>query len=437
MRKQVKIAEKSKESWYKRLKFLKGKNGALIFICLFGVLFRLYLMLEFPNQCCASDEYLYVRLADNIITHGQFIYTKQDESSLWTDTIYGMKPPLYPYILAGFFSILGIGSSLVKILQIVLSVCTGILLYKSGEKIFSKKVGLIACGLFMFFWEVAYFSQAFYSENLQWFLMSLLLYLLASKIRHTYFYSGIVLGLYILTKPTTLLLIVPITYLLLWKSYSFQNIKNLIILLLMTIITLSPWVIRNFLTYKQFVPVYTDGGVNIWMGNYPDSGGGYNITRNNPKETPILHTKGVAKEIERDNFYYTSAFNYMKQNPVRTFELSISKIFLTFNPNRPGMINTATTTYRKWLFTRPKSEALNSALTHMIILEFVALQILSLLAVLRIFYKKKITKHVIFLLVILTVQLLSIMISHAETRYVMEMYPILFLFSAVPLSILF
>jgi len=111
----------------------------IIFIVLLGFIFRLYLLLDFNYQCCASDELTYTSIAKNIIFKGIFAYTKTDDAGLWKDIVFGAKPPLYPYFIATFYKFFGLDNDIVKIFQIIISSFTGIFIYLFTEKIFSKK----------------------------------------------------------------------------------------------------------------------------------------------------------------------------------------------------------------------------------------------------------------------------------------------------------
>lgn len=67
-----------------------------------------------------------------------------------------------------------------------------------------------------------------------------------------------------------------------------------------------PWSIRNWHVFHRFVPVSTNGGTNLWMGNNPESTGSY-------MELPKL---AIANEADRDAYLGKLAIRYIVQRPI-------------------------------------------------------------------------------------------------------------------------
>lgn len=68
---------------------------------------------------------------------------------------------------------------------------------------------------------------------------------------------------------------------------------------------LLPWSLRNQRTFGEFVLISTNGGVNFWMGNNPDTTGFY-------QPPPKLEFAG---EAERDRRLRSAALSYIRSDP--------------------------------------------------------------------------------------------------------------------------
>ena len=98
----------------------------------------------------------------------------------------------------------------------------------------------------------------------------------------------------------------------------FQGkIKKVLISSLFFILTLSPWIIRNYVIFKKFIPATTMGGWVFWEGNNPESVGG-----------PCSYfPKDILKmeETKRNNYLYSLAIEEIKKNPRRFVWLLYNK----------------------------------------------------------------------------------------------------------------
>jgi hypothetical protein len=193
-----------------------------------------------------------------------------------------------------------------------------------------------------------------------------------------------------------------------------------------------PWILRNYRIYGRFVFIYTDGGINLWMGNYEKSGGTYNIPKPaDENQTPILMAEGPAAEIERDNFYFRKAVDYIKANPWEVLNTDVKKIFLTFSTYRPWMLNTASDG-REWFLGRPRSEGIIAFYEFVISYEYVALILSFFLGlVISIGYWKKHKEKLGMLYFLLAMNLGVIGLTHTEPRYVTQLYVLMIPFSAL------
>lgn len=418
-----------------RLISLSKPKKIVLLITILATLFRIYLIIEFPERCCSSDSKTYNDIAKNLTTRNEFVITKNDDQFIFKNEIYGAKPPLYPFFLAGIYKIFGIKPTLIQLVQIFISTITGYLIFYISQKAYSTNVGVFSLFIYSFFWESAFMSTTLLSENLYWLLLTFLIFLLVRKQKMKYkdlAVSGIVVGLLTLTRAPSYTILLPI---LIWffvrntsKNFSifFKSLSQMFIICFFFFLTIAPWVYRNYTIYDRFIMVYTDGAINIWMGNYPNSGGSYNLPKpNDPTQTPVLHTSGVIQEVERDQFYYNQAFGYIRDNPIQALDTAIRKIFITFTTYRGYVLNYVYNE-RDWVLARPESIGLNALLEILVNYQFSALVLLFFLSTfLMIFSSKKINSANLLILFLLFWHMFIIAITHTEPRYVTQMYPLM------------
>lgn len=401
----------------------------VVFTIIFlATLFRFYLLLEFTPHCCGSDEKIYHSLAKNLVETGQFVVGKNDDSRFWTDKVYGYKPPLYPIFLAGIYKIFSINPDFAKIIQILLSGLTGYFIFQIGKITFNKKIGITSLVIFSFFWETAFMSLNLMSENLYWLFLSALIFLLIKRDRGSllrYVLIGIIFGFISLTRAASLSFIVPILMWFLWKNINAKSFAQVLIIVLFFALTLSPWTIRNYKVYNQFVPIYTDGGISFWAGNYPGSGGSYNVPKaDDPNQSPILKSEGISQEIEYDNFYYNQAKTYILNNPIEALDVDIRKIFNTFSTYRAYVLNT-TSERGEWPIARPKSLGIDAFMEFLVSYQFAFLSLFFTLSLMMMLKNIKVVlrnRYCMLLIVLFFWNLLLIAISHYEPRYITHLY---------------
>jgi len=398
--------------------------------------FRIFLLVLFTPPCCSSDEGVYHSLAKNLVTKNTFIVTQTDVGGIWKEEVYGVKPPLYPFFLAAIYKTFGVNHTIAKVFQIILAVVTGILIYQLTKLFFLKKIAIISLLIFALFWEIASINTLLLSENLYWLLLTMLVYTLFKAIAQQTNYSliilsGCILGLLTLTRPVSLGLIIPIGF---WLFINRTNFKSAVILILtiifFSLLTITPWTLRNYHIYNQFVFIYTDGNINIWMGNSDGSGGTYRIPKpEDPNQTPVLLTTGVQQEIERNNFYYSKALSYIINNPLGALNMAIRKTFGTFGTYRP--ITFLSTRYRSNHIILPRSLGIDAFFEFLVSYQFAIFSLSFFLGITTVVTKKKVNKYHWLFIFLLSWHLLSIAATHFEYRYITHMYPLMIPFSAI------
>jgi 4-amino-4-deoxy-L-arabinose transferase-like glycosyltransferase len=241
---------------------------ALALILLASAVVRVLLWGWFAGEpLYISDERDYNALANNLVEHGEFAFNP--------GTPVAIRPPLYPFFLAGVYSVFGLDSfQTVRLLQAGMGLLTAVLLYLLGSRVHSERVGLLLAALFSFYpsWlgqanmvlAEAQFTLLFIAACL-----AVVCFYQSGKLAHL-IAAGVLLGLAALTRsvvwmsPPLLAVFVMAT----WRAPWGRRLAAVGLIVGAFAVTIAPWSIRNARVFGEFVPVDVMGGRNFMMGNY-------------------------------------------------------------------------------------------------------------------------------------------------------------------------
>ena len=166
--------------------------------------------------------------------------------------------------------------------------------------------------------------------------------------KRCWFLAGIVLGLSAITRPN-ILIFVP--FVLLWIGWElWRENKNRIIgsglfFLLGIILIISPVTLRNWIVGKDLVFISSQGGINFFIGNNPESDGKtafaapgmlpYDGYKDNIWLTSIkLAEQNVGRKLkpsEISNFWLRQGFDFVKTHPLKFLQLLGKKLYFFWN----------------------------------------------------------------------------------------------------------
>src|SRR5262245_17055154 len=193
-------------------------------------------------------------------------------------------PPIYPYLLAGIFKLFGIysdNSALVALmLSSVFSALTCLTIFSIGRRTFGLKVAVWAGWSWAFFpYAVFWSAKWIWATSLATFLFSLV-FLVALYLEHrtsakAWLGLGILWGLIALTE-TALLSTLP--FFIGWLWYRLKQNRIMVgwgigTFFLVFALSVSPWIIRNYLIFDELVPIRSNFGLELRMGNYEGATG--------------------------------------------------------------------------------------------------------------------------------------------------------------------
>jgi hypothetical protein len=152
----------------------------------------------------------------------------------------------------------------------------------------------------------------------------------------------VIFGIGALHRPT-ILIIAPILIFHVFitgQNKEFRTIlQTTLLILLGAIIIISPWTLRNYLEFGEFIPISSNGGVNFWIGNNPQATG--EIIHPIDLNRELFDSTQNLSEGERDRFFFRQGLLFIRNNPSKFFRLLGNKTIYFFW-NRPNIGSTYT-----------------------------------------------------------------------------------------------
>jgi 4-amino-4-deoxy-L-arabinose transferase-like glycosyltransferase len=190
--------------------------------------------------------------------------------------------PVFPYLLAGIFKIFGVYSFASTIaalsLDCLLSALTCIPVFLIARECFGEKTALWAGWGWAFFPYAIYFSADFiWATALSTLLLSLVflsaLRLEASRGVWPWILFGVLCGLGALTDPIVMS-VAPFLGAWAWlRRYKSSRawLAQGFAAVMAVALTMSPWFVRNYVTFHKVIPIRSCFGLELYCGNNADS----------------------------------------------------------------------------------------------------------------------------------------------------------------------
>ncbi len=348
-------------------------------------------------------------------------------------------PPLYPFVLAGIYSVLGRSPITVALVQIGFDVITLITIYAIGRRIGGKRVGLLAAA-FTGFYPYLLFQNLSTNDTAVFIMLLVLgvwgLYKTADQRSWKWaLFCGLMFGLAALTKSLVILML-PLFALWWWRQSGFINaVKYMLALGVVFIMVLLPWVIRNTQLHGRLTFVSTNDGSNLYQGNNPCVADYFFNGWDAQWVTCLEPTPQGLSEIAESDWFRDQAIAYLLNNPGDIPRLMLSKFITLWSPEllprtvppNANLDNSAVLQYEEPLFQ-------SARIVHL--LYFTPLLILSILGIWRAAKTRQLTGVYGPPLIIMIGITAAYLIYHPSTRYRSPADPFVFIFAAAAVDYL-
>jgi len=258
------------------------------------------------------------------------------------------QAPLYPYFLALVKLVVGADPWNVRLIQIALGSLACGVLFLAGREFFSRRAGIVAGVLLALYPPAIFFDTLIQKANLGLVWMTLLLWLLARVQKRAGAWrtgaTGLLLGLLMLTREETLLL-VPVLAVWLLVGRPARSIGRRALGLgafgLGLALVLLPVVWRNANVGGELVLTTSQAGTNFYIGNGPKAVGIYvplKPGRGDPSyeraDAIDLAEAALGRELtpqEVSSYWFDAAFAQIRSHPVQWLGLLLHKARLLVN----------------------------------------------------------------------------------------------------------
>jgi len=319
----------------------KKETTTVILLVLFSTFIRIPIVLMYGDTSLENE---WATLFYNLSNYGTLAIKNFDGfllPNLW-------MPPLYAYFIY-IFSFFNLENEnfilLILFSQIFLSSISVGIFYKVNKNFFSEKVSIFGSLLFSLFPLHLYACSQISSISLHVFLAILFYYFFFKIIKNKDLLSIIIFsfiaGLLILTRREFIAILI-ISSVFLFIFFQIPK-KKILLIFLVTSLTISPYLIRNFLIFEKVI-IQAGLGYNVWKANNPNSKvEGSNFIDDNLQKQINVITKDKFYRINEDKVFLNKGIEYISENPKKYIILYVKKIFsylfIDINSSEPNYYN--------------------------------------------------------------------------------------------------
>jgi len=262
-----------------------------------------------------------------------------------------LRPPGYPFFLAAVYRVTG-GSYLApRIVQALLGLFAAWLAFLIGRRWFGAPVGLTAAFFLSVHWAFIYFEGELHAPALLIPLLlgsTLLVARWVSSVRlPEAIAAGLLLGAAIITRPNVLLFIPAVGLWALWlrrRNATRRPGRAFLVFTACALLVVLPVTIRNAVASGEFVPITSNTGVNLYMGNNAEANGlcdgdlpgigDFGTCFDYPAVVATLEaqTGRALTDAEASNIMAGRAVEYVLKNPLEALRLAGRKALLFWGP---------------------------------------------------------------------------------------------------------
>lgn len=219
--------------------------------------------------------------------------------------------PFYPALLFLVYGLFGYSALVVRVFLSVIDAAQCVLFYKLAKKYFGTGVSILTAILLIVSPFSMYSILVASTEVPFTFLHAALLLLLSGAFEaagyRQFWYSGFVVGFAALCRGTALSLpffLAP-AFAVAPRRPVKKKVFAFVFFLVAFTATITPWIVRNYVQFGRFIPVQTMGGVHLYFAS-----------PTNMTADVLLSKHKKMSPVERDVFFLNEGWKNIKNHPI-------------------------------------------------------------------------------------------------------------------------
>jgi len=237
---------------------------------------------------------------------------------------YAYAEPFYSLLSAAVYFVAQHNYAVFGIVNMLASSAVAIAVYYLGKELFDERVGLLAALFTAFHPGLIYFSTQFHPITFNALFAMLIILMLTRLYKRpevkNAIVAGILIGLAFLDRSSCLIFM-PIAAGLIIFSNTFARLKLKLcaIVILITLMPVAVWSIRNYTVLHKFVITRSSTGYLFWIGNNPNSKSSAMYDQNtaaiNTLDKDTLDKFKAMNELQINKYLMDDAMSYVKSHP--------------------------------------------------------------------------------------------------------------------------
>ena len=274
------------------------------------------------------DQVSYDTLARSLLDGRGYSFTKDWYPFTAANTPTAHWSFLYPLYLAGVYAVTGYHPLAARLLQAIMGgalICY--LVYLIGRRVADEVTGLVGAALAAVYGYFIYYNVALMTETFFIVLVLFSLYLgleLKEKpVLVRWALLGLALGMAGLLRQTVLLFV---PFLLLWLFWELKKSEvhwwHFAVPIVIIVLLITPWTIRNYVVYHQFLPLNSNAGYALYASNHPHLGTHWS---NDHIVVPVPEDLAGQNEAELNRALTRKGMQFILADPERYLWLTLNK----------------------------------------------------------------------------------------------------------------
>lgn len=302
--------------------FIANKPEKIVYVSILFFLFAgLIYSFHLGNKFLFPDEGEYYTFAKNIAEgHG---YTLDGKTpSTW-------RTPGYPLFLSLFIKIAGASPVFLRYLNFIgLALCVYFIHAILRRETARSGSGLSAM-LLVLYGVLFYTAGTLFPQTICSLVIVLIIWVVTgpdfSYARAVIF--GFLSAFMIMILPATIF-IPPLVVLWMFFPNKYHVLWKAMVSALVVVACISIWAVRNYREFGEFIPLSTEGGINLYLGNNPNT----DVMAWWKSDSAELQQKTEKlTATERNRFYTREAIKFWKESPASAIRLYLLKFLNYFN----------------------------------------------------------------------------------------------------------